>query len=84
MQDSLNTHLREDAVIGRVDKWLAREFVPHPMSETLRALAESHQPDAPHKNENDGTSAKIAECDRKLAQYRAALDAGGNSATVAT
>lgn len=31
----------------------------------------------------DWAARKIAECDRKLAQYRDALDAGGGSATVA-
>ena len=30
-----------------------------------------------------GSCVIVAECDRKLAQYRAALDAGANSATVA-
>jgi hypothetical protein len=83
VQHPLNINLRQDEVIGHVDKWLAREFAPHRMKETLRALAEAHEPEAPRKNKEDGTAAKIAECDRKLAQYRAALDAGANPATVA-
>jgi hypothetical protein len=32
---------------------------------------------------DDQTARKVAECDRKLAQYRAALDAGADPATVA-
>jgi hypothetical protein len=40
-----NVNLREDAVIGRVDKWLARESAPHRMSDTLSALAEAAQRD---------------------------------------
>ncbi len=77
MQHPLNVNLREDAVIGRVDKWLAREFAPHRMGETLRALAEAPQRDtAPMDADDQETAGKIAECDRKLAQYRAALDAG--------
>jgi site-specific DNA recombinase len=79
-----NVNLREDAVIGRVDKWLAREFVPHRMSDTLSALAEAPLRDTTTTSASDGEAAsKIAECDRKLAQYRAALDAGANPATVA-
>jgi hypothetical protein len=39
VQHPLNINPREDAVIGRVNKRLAREFAPHPMSETLRARA---------------------------------------------
>ena len=31
----------------------------------------------------DDITSKVAECDRKLAQYRAILDAGANSGTVA-
>jgi hypothetical protein len=33
--------------------------------------------------DHEETTRKIAECDRKLAQYRAALDAGASPATVA-
>ena len=46
VEHPLSVSLREDAVLGQIDHWLA-------------------------------------ECDRKLAQYRAALDAGANPVTVA-
>jgi site-specific DNA recombinase len=82
VQHPLNVHLREDAVLGRIDKWLSREFTPHRMAETLRALAEARPIPADVATDDD-TSSKIAECDRKLAQYRAILDAGANSGTVA-
>jgi site-specific DNA recombinase len=82
VQHPLNVNLREDAVIVHVDKWLAREFAPHRMSETLRDLAEA-RPDTQAASTDDDTTSKIAECDRKLAQYRAALDAGASPATVA-
>jgi hypothetical protein len=62
---------REDAVIGRVDNWLALEFAAHRMSETLRDLAEA-EPEAPAPIADDDTADKIADCGRKLAQYRAA------------
>jgi site-specific DNA recombinase len=75
-------NLRGGAVIGRVSKWLVREFAPHHMSETLRALAEAPQRDTTSADDGN-TARKIADCDRRLAQYRAALDAGANPATVA-
>jgi site-specific DNA recombinase len=68
--------------LGRVDNWLAREFAPHRVAETLRALAEARPSPAIAATDDDITST-IAECDRKLAQYRAPLDAGANSDTVA-
>ena len=69
-------------MLGRVDKWLAREFAPHRMSETLRALAGARPGSPPAATDYDTTS-KVADRGRKLAQYRAALDAGANPATVA-
>jgi site-specific DNA recombinase len=84
VQHPLNVNLREDAIIGQVDGWLAREFAPHRLSSTIRDLA-AVQLAAPatRADDHEDTSRKIAECDRKLAQYRAALDAGANPATVA-
>ena len=71
--------------LGRVDNWLAREFAPHRVAETLRALAEARPSPAIAATNDDitTTTTTIAECDRKLAQYRATLDAGANSDTVA-
>jgi hypothetical protein len=78
--------LREDAIIGHVDRWLAREFAPHRLTETIRDLAAAAgQADIARQSDDDEDIArKIAECDRKLGQYRATLDAGANPATVAT
>jgi hypothetical protein len=56
VQHPPNVNLREDAVIGRVDKWLAREFAPHRMSETLRALAEARQPDNQPASDDEKTA----------------------------
>jgi site-specific DNA recombinase len=53
------------------------------MSDTLHALAEARQADTRPVSADEAAASKIAECDRKLAQYRAALDAGANPAIVA-
>jgi hypothetical protein len=84
VEHPLNVNLREDAIIGHVDAWLAREFAPHRIEQTIRDLAEGQVPKPESEPDNDDIAIKIAECDRKLAQYKAVLDAAGSSATDAT
>jgi hypothetical protein len=71
-------------VLGHVDRWLALEFAPHRLTQTIRDLAAA-QPAGPARDTSGDEEAarKIAECDAKLTQYRAALDAGASPATVA-
>jgi site-specific DNA recombinase len=83
IEHPLNVYMSESAVIGAVDGWLAREFAPHRMGETIRALADAQPADEPRSGGQGQAESKIAECDQKLAQYRAALDAGASPATVA-
>jgi DNA invertase Pin-like site-specific DNA recombinase len=83
VEHPLNVYMSEGAVIGAVDGWLAREFAPHRMGETIRALADAQPVDEPRSGGRGDAASKIAECDQKLAQYRAALDAGASPATVA-
>ncbi len=81
----LNVNLREDAIVGHVDQWLALEFAPHRLTQTIRDLAAAQQPGTTRDaHDHEEAARKIAECARKLAQYRAALDAGASPATVAT
>jgi hypothetical protein len=84
VEHPLSVSLREDAVLGQIDHWLALEFVPRRIAETIHDLAAA-QDHATTARIDDGGEAErlIAECDRKLAQYRAALDAGANPITVA-
>jgi hypothetical protein len=79
----LNVYISEGAVIGGVDGWLAREFAPHRMGTTIRDLVDAQQCAESRGSDQGEAAAKVAECDRKLAQYRAALDAGASPATVA-
>jgi len=53
------------------------------MGETIRALADTQAGAEPRSSSQKEAAGKIAECDRKLAQYRAALDAGASPVTVA-
>jgi site-specific DNA recombinase len=83
VEHPLSVSLREDMIIGQVDSWLAREFAPHRLTNTLRDLAAAQRHETTQAGDDEETARKIAECDRKLAQYRATLDAGADPATVA-
>jgi site-specific DNA recombinase len=84
VEHPLNVNLREEAIIGQVDHWLTLEFAPHRLAETIRDLAAAQQPDMTRDvSGHDEVARKIADCDARLTQYRAALDAGANSVTVA-
>ena len=59
------------------------ELAPHRLSQTIRDLMAARQRDDTRSRDHQEAAGKIAECDRRLAQYRAALDAGASPATVA-
>jgi site-specific DNA recombinase len=85
VEHPLNVNLREDLVIGHVDQWIALEFAPHRLTQTIRDLAAAqHTGTIRDTGDHEEAARKIAQCDAKLAQYRAALDAGASPATVAT
>jgi hypothetical protein len=63
-------------IIGQVDSWLAREFAPHRLTGTLRDLAAAQEHEKARAGEDEETARKIAECERKLAQYRGARRRG--------
>lgn len=76
----LSVYLREDAILPDLDAWLATAFAPHHLEATQDALA-TQQP-TQTSAATDPNRRKIAACDRKLAQHRAALEAGADSALV--
>jgi site-specific DNA recombinase len=80
----LNVTLRQDDLLTGLDEWLANKFEPPHLPATLDELAAATTPEQPPPPKEDAIQAKIAECDRKLASYRATLDAGADPATVAT
>ena len=82
----LNVYVRERDVLPALDGWLATVLAPHRLDHTIRTLAAA-QPDAgPVRAAAAPASdlqATIAECDARLTRYQAALDAGGDPATIA-
>jgi hypothetical protein len=78
----LNVTLRQDVLLEPLDGWLASKFGSRHLRGTIDELAAAtiqHQTGTG----NAEIDAQIADCDRKLAQYRATLDAGADPASVA-
>ncbi len=76
----LNVCLREADLFDPVDAWLAQAFAPAYVEHSLTAMEEA-QP----KGDIEAVALRrtLAECDRKLARHRAALEAGADPALVA-
>ncbi|WP_328394242.1 hypothetical protein OHS70_05560 [Streptomyces sp. NBC_00390] len=78
-------YLREDDVCRALDRWIARAFVPDRLTATIDALAlagaaaitgETHTPEQTQARQ------AIKDCERRLARYQAALDAGADPLVV--
>jgi site-specific DNA recombinase len=74
VQHPRNVYLREGALLPRLDAWLCRYFAPHRRAETVAMIAAA-QGGASEDSTTVLAQQTIDECDRKLARYRAALDA---------
>ncbi len=69
-----NVYVKEDAVVPSLDAWLASLFDDDHIADTCSRLAGISEPD-PAAQEREATlRAAIADCDRKLANYRTLLD----------
>jgi hypothetical protein len=71
--------MREDVVVPRLDEWIGQLFDPDHRHATVTMMATvPHPPPV----QEDTSRAAVAECDRELAQYRAALAAGADPTVV--
>jgi hypothetical protein len=78
-----NVYVREDAIVPPLDRWLARVFDPENLDDTLDALeTASVAEDVVDHARAENLRARIADCDARLAKYRAALEAGTDPAVV--
>jgi hypothetical protein len=79
--------VREDALLRTVDRWLARVFDPDHLVDTidtLTAVARTTQADlddSVRRRREDATKT-LAECDKELVAYRAALREGADPTVV--
>jgi site-specific DNA recombinase len=76
-------YLREAEILEPIDTWLATAFAPEQIAATIDALATAQASD-PRQAAADETRKQLTQQDRKLNQYRAALDTGADPAQVST
>ncbi|WP_328468883.1 recombinase family protein [Actinoplanes sp. NBC_00393] len=78
-----NVILREDRLIKPLDTWLAQEFSPLQRRHTVAKLVEQATASMPGASPLAAPAGpSVADCDAKLARYRAALEAGADPAVV--
>ncbi len=75
-------YLREGLIVPKLDRWLSGMFSPEHLDRTCAALAGASRGPAAGAAERAARRA-VADCDKRLARYRATLDAGGDPAVVA-
>jgi site-specific DNA recombinase len=74
-----NVYLRETDLVAKLDTWLARLVSPANIETTCRRLAAAHaQPNVGVDAALRAARQALADCQRKLARHRAALEAGGD------
>jgi len=76
-----SVYLREVEVVGRLDNWLAELFSPANLDHTCRTLATVSRSD-PAGDQRRAAQQILADCQRRLDRYRAALEAGTDPAIV--
>jgi site-specific DNA recombinase len=74
-----SVYLLEEQLLPQLDEWLSRKFDPTAFPSTVREL-EAAQPVEPPPDEV--AQREITECDAKLRQHRAALEAGADPVLV--
>lgn len=83
IEHPLTVYLREDILEAKLDEWLAKVFDEKNLDATVEALTMASAPDDAAVARAEAARRKIADCDARLAKYRAALDAGADPIVVA-
>ncbi|GDY46472.1 hypothetical protein SANT12839_073540 [Streptomyces antimycoticus] len=79
----LTVYIREAVILPKLDRWIAQVFAPGQLKTTLQAMQQSQRATTTPLPGLEAARRTITDCDRRLNQYRAALDAGASPATVA-
>ncbi len=75
-------YLREDHLVPELDRWLGGKFSPAALPQTIRELADAGQAASTVGSLAAQARRDIADCEVKLRQHRAALEAGADPAIV--
>ena len=75
IEHPLAVYLREDAILDPLDAWLAMTLAPARLRE---AMAQIDDLEPSRDLTIDAARRQLADCDRKLARHRAALEAGAD------
>ncbi|GGM73753.1 putative recombinase [Longimycelium tulufanense] len=78
-----NVYLRERELVDPLEHWLGRVFDPDYLEDTVRRLAAAAGDTTTTAAPVAAAQARIQRCEARLAQYRAALDAGADPVLVA-
>ncbi|WP_326809417.1 recombinase family protein [Streptomyces sp. NBC_01775] len=79
----LTVYVREGALLPALDAWIARTFAPGRLKQTLQALHQAQSMTTPAPGPALEVARRtLADCDRRIDRYRAAIDAGTNPALV--
>lgn len=77
-----SVNLREVDLLPRIDAWLTRLTDPDHLQATCQAIASASDQHATRSAERVTARQLLADCDRRLARYRAALEAGTDPTVV--
>jgi site-specific DNA recombinase len=80
-QHPKSVYLREVDLVGRLDYWLADLFSPASLNHTCQSLATASR-SHPTSHQRRTAQQVLADCQRRLDRYRAALEAGTDPAIV--
>ena len=75
-------YVREDAIVPRLDEWIAGLFAPENLDETCRALVVAGGTREVDHARLEAAQRKLADCDKRLVGYRKALDDGADPVIV--
>jgi hypothetical protein len=81
-QHAKTIYVKEASIVPALDSWLGELFTDEHLDSTCAALAASSGPRPEDEAHDRATRRKIKECDNMFANYRKALDAGGDPTVI--
>jgi hypothetical protein len=79
-----SVYIREELIVPTLDRWLLGAFSPTALPQTIQAMVEAQdEPDDDLHARAAEAWRVVADCDQRLARYRAALEAGTDPALIA-